>query len=193
VGGKTELPQIACASAKEWAAWLARHHAHSDGVWLVFERGAAKSGAFSYAQAVEAALCYGWIDGQSQRIDASAWKQRYTPRRARSKWSKLNREKAQALIADKKMKPAGLREVNRAKADGRWDSAYDAPSKATIPADLAKALRKNSKAAAFFATLDSRNRYAILHRIETAIKPQTRVKRIETFVAMLSQRRKIYD
>jgi uncharacterized protein YdeI (YjbR/CyaY-like superfamily) len=190
---KAELPQIECASAKEWAAWLAKHHAASEGVWLLFQRDAAKKDALTYAQAVETALAYGWIDGQSQRIDVSCWRQRYTPRRARSKWSKLNREKAEALISAKKMKPAGLREVERAKADGRWDAAYDAPSKAKVPPDLAKALAKNKKAKAFFATLDGRNRYAILHRIQTAVKPETRARRVATFVVMLAEGGKIYD
>jgi uncharacterized protein YdeI (YjbR/CyaY-like superfamily) len=190
---KTAHPQIECASAKEWAAWLAKHHARSDGVWLTFQRDAAKQKALTYAQAVEAALCYGWIDGQSQRIDEKSWKQRYTPRRARSKWSKINRDKAEALIRARKMKPAGLREVERAKADGRWEAAYDAPSTAKVPPDLARALAKNAKAKAFFTTLDSRNRYAILHRVQTAVKPETRAKRVATFVAMLSERRKIHE
>ena len=144
-------------------------------------------------EAVEAALCYGWIDGQSQRIDEKSWKQRYTPRRARSKWSKINCQKAEALIRAKKMKAAGLREVERAKADGRWDAAYDAPSKANVPPDLARALAKNKQAKAFFAALDSRNRYAILHRVQTAVKPETRAKRVATFVAMLSERRKLHE
>lgn len=190
---KPEQPQIECVSAKVWAAWLAKHHATSDGVWLRFERDAAKKRTLTYAQAVEVALTYGWIDGQSQRIDEHGWKQRYTPRRARSKWSKINREKAEALIGAKKMKPAGLREVERAKADGRWDAAYDAPSKATIPPDLAKAFAKNKRAKAFFATLDSRNRFAILHRVQTAVKPETRAKRVATFVAMLAEGKKIYE
>jgi uncharacterized protein YdeI (YjbR/CyaY-like superfamily) len=196
---KAEQPQVAPAAAKAWSAWLAKHHAKSDGVWIVFTRDGAKKDALTYPQAVEASLCYGWIDGQSKRIDATHWKQRYTPRRARSKWSKLNRDKAEALIRAKnlirakKMKPAGLREIERAKADGRWDAAYDAPSKATVPPDLAKALAKNKKAKAFFATLNGQNRYAILHRVQTAVKPETRAKRIEKFVAMLADGKKIYE
>lgn len=193
MAARAELLQIGCTSAKEWAAWLAKHHASSDGVWLTFQRNAAKKEALTYEQAVEAALCYGWIDGQSQRIDESRWRQRYTPRRARSKWSKINREKVEGLIHAKRMKPAGLREVERAKADGRGDAAYDAPSKAQIPPDLAKALEENKKAKAFFAALDSRNRFAILHRVQTAAKPETRAKRVAAFVAMLLDGRKIYD
>jgi uncharacterized protein YdeI (YjbR/CyaY-like superfamily) len=190
---RAELLQIECTSAKEWAAWLAKHHANSDGVWLTFQRNAAKKETLTYEQAVEAALCYGWIDGQSQRIDESCWRQRYTPRRARSKWSKINREKVEALTRAKRMKPAGLREVERAKADGRWDAAYDAPSRVQIPPDLAKALEENKKAMAFFAALDSRNRFAILHRLQTAAKPETRAKRLAAFVAMLSEGRRIYN
>jgi uncharacterized protein YdeI (YjbR/CyaY-like superfamily) len=190
---KAALPQLECASAKEWTAWLARNHAKSEGVWLTFQRDAARQKTLTYAQAVEAALCYGWIDGQSRRVDEKTWKQRYTPRRARSKWSKINRDKAEALIRAKKMKAAGLREVERAKADGRWDAAYDAPSTASVPPDLARALAKNTKAKGFFATLDGINRYAILHRVQTAVKPETRAKRVATFVAMLSEGRKIHE
>jgi uncharacterized protein YdeI (YjbR/CyaY-like superfamily) len=141
---------------------------------------------------VEAALCYGWIDGQARSIDENYWLQRFTPRTARSKWSKRNRARAIQLIERGEMKPAGLREVERAKSDGRWDAAYDAPSTATVPNDLRVELERNPEAHEFFASLDSRNRYAILHRIQDAKRPETRARRIAKFVEMLNERQKLY-
>jgi uncharacterized protein YdeI (YjbR/CyaY-like superfamily) len=138
-------------------------------------------------EALQEALRFGWIDGQARSVDESWYEQRFTPRRARSIWSKRNRGFAEALIQSGRMEPAGLREVERAKADGRWDAAYDAPSTATVPDDLRAALDASPDAAAFFATLNSQNRYAILHRIQTARRPETRARRIETFVAMLAR------
>jgi uncharacterized protein YdeI (YjbR/CyaY-like superfamily) len=138
------------------------------------------------------ALCWGWIDGQSRRIDDTWYVQKFTPRGARSLWSKINCAKATALIAAGRMKPAGLAEVDRARQDGRWARAYDSPSRATVPDDLAAALVKNARASAFFAGLDSRNRYAILHRVQTAKKPETRARRIAQFVKMMARREKLY-
>jgi uncharacterized protein YdeI (YjbR/CyaY-like superfamily) len=138
------------------------------------------------------ALCYGWIDGQKASFDDRYWLQRFTPRRSRSKWSKVNRQKATELIERGAMKPAGLREVERAKADGRWDAAYDAQSTATVPDDLRRELEKNDAAREFFQTLNSANRYAILYQIGDAKKPETRARRIEKFVAMLAGRKKPY-
>jgi len=146
----------------------------------------------SGTEAVEAALCYGWIDGQADTFDAEHWLQRFTPRRARSKWSKINCARATELINTGRMKPAGLREVERAKADGRWAAAYDAQSAATIPEDLGRALKKSGKARASFKALDSRNRYAILYRIQDAKKPETRARRIATFVQMLEDGSTLY-
>ena len=146
----------------------------------------------TFAEAIDSALCYGWIDGQRNRFDDQWYLQRFTPRRARSKWSKINRDKVERLAADGRMRPAGIREVERAKADGRWDAAYDAPSAATVPDDLQRALDANPAAAAFFATLDSRNRFAILYRVQDAKRPETRARRIETFVAMLGEGQTIY-
>jgi len=148
--------------------------------------------SITYAEALEAALCFGWIDGQSERVDDTWFVQKFTPRGPRSLWSKINCEKATALIAAGKMKPAGRAEVERARNDGRWARAYDSPSRATVPDDLAAALGKNARAAAFFATLDSRNRYAILHRVQTAKKPETRARRIADFVTMMARREKLY-
>jgi uncharacterized protein YdeI (YjbR/CyaY-like superfamily) len=146
----------------------------------------------SYAEAVEVALCFGWIDGQANRLDDDHWLQRFTPRRPRSKWSKINRDRAERLIERGEMSPAGLREVERAKADGRWEAAYDAPSTATIPDDLQRALDANDRAREFFETLNRTNRYAILYRIQDAKKPETRARRIEKYVAMLAEHTKIY-
>ena len=175
-----------------WFSWLRKNHATSSGVWLRIARKSASVRSVSYPQAVDAALCFGWIDGQKKSDDESYWLQRFTPRSEKSIWSKINREKAIRLIELGQMNAAGLREVERAKRDGRWDGAYDSPSGATIPADFQAVLNKIPRAKAFFATLDSRNRYAVLFRIQTAKKAETRAKRIKQFAKMLSQHEKIY-
>jgi uncharacterized protein YdeI (YjbR/CyaY-like superfamily) len=191
-GGKKDLPVLEVASQAAWEAWLTEHHASSSGVWLkIIKKTSAKTGP-SYAEAVEAALCFGWIDGQADRFDSDHWLQRYTPRRPRSRWSKINREKAVKLIDAGKMRSAGLTQVELAKAVGRWDAAYDGQGVAAVPDDLQRALEKNDRARAFFSTLDSRNRYAILYRIQDAKKPETRAQRIAKYVAMLSEGQKLY-
>lgn len=189
---KDGLDVVAFASKREWETWLRRNHAKVDGVWIKFAKKKSGLPTVTYDEALEVALCYGWIDGQSKGLDETHHLQRWTPRRAKSVWSKINRENALRLIAEGKMKPAGLREVERAKADGRWDAAYDSPSQATVPDDLAKALNKNAKARKFFETLNGTNRYAILHRIQTAKKPETRARRIAQFVEMLAKGEKLY-
>ena len=146
----------------------------------------------TYAEAIEIALCYGWIDGQKQSHSVEAWLQKFTPRGKKSIWSKINREKAVALIESGRMQATGLAEVKRAQADGRWEQAYDSPSTATVPPDLQAALNKNARAKAFFATLESRNRYAILWRVQTAKKAETRAKRIALFIQMLERGEKIH-
>jgi len=185
-------PTLGFSSRKAWATWLAKHHKTSVGVWVKLGKKQSGIASVSQREAVEVALCYGWIDGQAKSVDADYWLQRFTPRSARSVWSKINCARAEELIASGEMKSAGLKEVERAKADGRWAAAYDSQRTATVPDDLAGALAKNKTAREFFATLDSRNRYAILHRIHGAKKPETRVQRIATFVAMLAQRKKIH-
>lgn len=175
-----------------WFFWLRKNHATSSGVWLRIVKKSATAKSVSYLQAVDCALCFGWIDGQKKSDDESYWLQRFTPRSEKSIWSKINREKAIRLIELGQMSAAGLREVERAKRDGRWDRAYDSPSGATIPADFQAVLNKIPRAKAFFATLGSRNRYAVLFRIQTAKKAETRAKRIKQFAKMLSQRKKIY-
>jgi uncharacterized protein YdeI (YjbR/CyaY-like superfamily) len=188
----TDIPILPFESQKDWAAWLVKNHATSSGVWLKLARKASGIKSVSYDEALESALCYGWIDGQRKSHDETSFLQKFTPRGPRSIWSKINTEKAQRLIESGKMKPAGLKAVESAKEDGRWDAAYASQSKAVAPDDLQIALDRNAKAKAFFATLDSRNRYAILHRIHTAKKAETRAKRIEQFVSMLEKKEKIY-
>ena len=189
---KPELPIIPFPSRDAWAAWLDEHHATSDGVWLKIAKKGSGIETVSYAAALDAALCYGWIDGQKDRLDQRHWLQRFTPRRPRSKWSKVNRQKATELVEKGEMRPSGLREVERAKADGRWEAAYDAQSTATVPDDMRRELEINRKALEFFSKLDSRNRYAILYQIQDAKKPETRARRIEKYVVMLAEQKKLY-
>jgi uncharacterized protein YdeI (YjbR/CyaY-like superfamily) len=189
---KPDLPIVPFASRDAWEAWLEGQHATSDGLWLKFAKKDSGLETVTYDQAVEVALCHGWIDGQIRSLDENYYLQRFTPRRPRSKWSKINRQRASELIERGEMKPAGLREVERAKADGRWDDAYDAPSTATVPEDLLRELDKSEVAREFFATLDRRNRYAILYQIQDAKRPETRARRIAKYVAMLAERKKPY-
>lgn len=175
-----------------WASWLRESHATSTGVWLRIAKKGAGVRSVSYPEAIEAALCFGWIDGQKKGENEGYWLQRFTPRTARSPWSKINREKALRLIELGRMEAAGLREVERARRDGRWDRAYDPPSGATVPEDFQAVLDEIPSAKAFFATLDGRNRYAVLYRIQTAKKEETRARRIKQFAEMLSRREKIY-
>ena len=186
-----DLPIVSFPTPADWLAWL-EEHADAEGVWVKLTKKGSGVPSVTYAEAVEAALCYGWIDGQMRGLDELYYLQRFTPRRARSVWSKLNREKAEALIERGAMRPAGLREVERARADGRWDAAYDSPSTASVPDDLRHALDGNDAARAFFDTLDSGNRYAILHRLQLAKKPETRARNIEKFVAMLAAGEKLH-
>jgi uncharacterized protein YdeI (YjbR/CyaY-like superfamily) len=183
---------VSFADASVWSKWLAVHHASSRGVWLKVAKRGSKTRSVTYAEALEVALAWGWIDGQKGKLDETSWLQRFTRRGPKSIWSRINREKAVALIEAGEMKPAGLAEVERAKKDGRWEAAYDSQSRATVPPDLGKALAANPRAAAFFQTLESYNRYAILFRVQTAKKPETRAARIEKFVAMLAKHEKVH-
>jgi uncharacterized protein YdeI (YjbR/CyaY-like superfamily) len=181
------------ASREDWEAWLDASYASTpDGVWIEFARRGSGLASVTHAEALEVALCYGWIDGQVRRGDETHYAQRFLPRRPRSKWSKVNRAKAEALIESGAMRPAGLAEVERARADGRWDAAYDAQSRAAVPDDLAAELAARPAARAFFEALDSRNRYAILHRLQDAKKPETRARRLAKFVAMLEAGERIH-
>jgi uncharacterized protein YdeI (YjbR/CyaY-like superfamily) len=182
------------ASARDWERWLERNHANvPEGVWLRLRRKGQAGSTLVYAQAVEVALCFGWIDGQSKRLDDISRVQRFTPRRARSAWSKLNTERAERLIAEGRMRPAGLREVETAREDGRWQRAYDPPSKAEIPKDFLLELRKHKKAAAFFETLNKRNTYSVVYRLQTAKTPETRAKRMRAMIEMFDRGEKFCD
>jgi uncharacterized protein YdeI (YjbR/CyaY-like superfamily) len=192
MAAKPDLPILPFASREAWEAFLEERHATSEGLWVKIAKKGSGIGSVTYDQAVEVALCYGWIDGQARRFDEYHNLQRFTPRRTRSRWSKVNHEKATKLIERGEMKPAGLREVERTKADGRWDAAYDSPSTATVPEDLARELEKNDRAREFFSELDNRNRYAILYQIQDARRPETRARRIAKYVAMLAEREKPY-
>ena len=181
------LPIHAFETEAEWARWLAGNGTSSQGLWLKFYKKGSGNPCVGKAEAIEAALCHGWIDGQLDSFDDAAWLVRFTPRKSTSKWSELNRKTAERLIAEGRMAPAGLAEVERAKADGRWDAAYAPQSQAAVPEDLAAALDAAPKAKAFFETLTGANRYAILYRTHNAKKPETRKARIEKFVAMLAR------
>jgi uncharacterized protein YdeI (YjbR/CyaY-like superfamily) len=180
------------ATRHDWRAWLDVHHTTSRGVLLLIARKGFGRRTVTYAEAVEVALCYGWIDGQKQRHDDSGWLQKFSPRGARSVWSKLNRERAEALISSGEMRPPGLAEVARAKADGRWAEAYDSQRTAVVPDDLQAALKAHPEAKAFFETLNSANRYAILWRLQTAKKAETRERRLRQFIEMLERHEKLH-
>jgi uncharacterized protein YdeI (YjbR/CyaY-like superfamily) len=188
----TALPIHYFERQLDWTAWLNENHISSPGVWLQLAKKGADAPSVSYDEAIEISLCFGWIDGQKQAHSDQFWLQKFTRRSDKSVWSKINRDKALALIKAKKMKPAGLKEIERAKLDGRWDAAYDSSSKATVPSDFQSALDGNARAKAFFGTLDSRNRYAVLFRIQTAKKAETRAKRISKFVLMLERHEKVH-
>jgi uncharacterized protein YdeI (YjbR/CyaY-like superfamily) len=192
VSAKPELPIMPFASREAWEAWLEEEHAASEGLWLKIAKKGSGIGSVTFVEALDAALCYGWIDSQRAGFDGRCYLQRFTPRKPRSKWSQVNREKVAKLIEVGRMKPAGLREIERAKADGRWDAAYEPPSAATVPDDLRLELEKNEGAREFFETLNSTNRYAILHRIQDAKKPETRARRIAKYVQMLAEGKKLY-
>ena len=185
-------PILEFASHVEWTAWLEENHATTSGVWIRIAKKASGIESVAYPEVLDVALCYGWIDGQRKSESQTAFLQKFTPRGKKSTWSKVNREKALMLIENGQMKPAGLQEVARARKDGRWDAAYDAQSAARVPGDLQSALKSNECAEAFFRTLDSRNRYAILFRLHNAKKPETRDRRIQKFVEMLTRGEKIY-
>ncbi|HEY0038686.1 MAG TPA: YdeI/OmpD-associated family protein [Longimicrobium sp.] len=187
-----ELPIILFDDQAAWTEWLDEHHADSPGVWVRHAKKGAPYASVSYAEALDVALCYGWIDSQKKTFDEHSFLQKFGPRGARSIWSKVNREKIQALIDAGRMKPAGIQAVESAKADGRWDAAYDPASTATVPDDLQAALDAKPKAKEFFATLNGANRYAILFRVQTAKKPETRAKRITALVEMLERNEKIH-
>ena len=189
---KRDLPVIAFKSQQAWDAWLTAQPVQSKGLWLKLAKKSSGIASVSKPEAIDTALCHGWIDGQLDSFDDDYWLIRFTPRQSTSKWSEKNRVRSLQLVELKRMRPAGLNEIERAKKDGRWDAAYAPQSTAQVPDDLHAALAKNKKAKAFFATLDSTNRFAILYRIHGAKKAETRAARIEKFVTMLIEGKTIY-
>lgn len=187
-----ELPILLFASPVDLERWLEANAAGSSGLWLKIAKKGAPEPSVTYAEALELALCFGWIDSRKRGLDDTHFLQRFTPRRPRGRWSKINREKVEALEAEGRLRPAGAAEVAAAKADGRWDAAYEGQRTAPVPVDLQRALDASPAAAAFFAELDSANRYAITYRLAEAKKPETRDRRLRKFVAMLERGEKIH-
>ena len=190
---KPELPVRSFASAAAFERWLRAQHAKSPGIWLRLMKKASGQAGVSYADALDIALSFGWIDGQTKTYDAHSWLRKFVPRGPRSTWSKINRDKALALIASGRMHPAGLEQVARAKKDGRWRTAYDSPSQAKPPRDFAQALAASPRAAAFFGTLNGANRFAVLYRVQAPKKPETRERKIRELIAMLERGEQIHD
>jgi uncharacterized protein YdeI (YjbR/CyaY-like superfamily) len=190
-GTPDELPVRLFSGPTQLESWLEEHH-ESGGVWLKIAKKGTPEPSVTYAEALEVALCFGWIDSQKRGFDETHFLQRFTPRRPRGRWSKTNREKAEALIEAGRMRPAGLAQVEAAKADGRWEAAYEGQGSAKVPADLQRELDGSEVAAEFFASLDGANRYAILYRLDEAKKPETRRRRLRKFVAMLERGEKIH-
>jgi uncharacterized protein YdeI (YjbR/CyaY-like superfamily) len=187
-----ELPILLFATPAELEAWLEENHARPDGFWLKVAKKGSGERSVTYAEALELALCFGWIDSQKRGHDERFFLQRFTPRRPRGRWSRINRDKVEKLLAAGAVRPAGLAEVEAAKADGRWEAAYEGARAAKVPADLQRELDANGPAREFFAGLDSANRYAILYRLDEAKKPETRARRLRKFVAMLERGEKIH-
>lgn len=187
-----EIQVFLFASSQQWNKWLAEHHAKSNGVWLRFFKKDSGEKSITYAEALEEALCYGWIDGQVNKYDDQSYIQKFTPRRPKSIWSKKNTEKAERLIEEGKMKEAGMQQVEWAKADGRWQQAYDSSKNMKVPEDFLQQLLKNKKAKAFFEGLNKANLYAIAWRLQTAKKPETREKRLKEILAMMKEGKKFH-
>lgn len=187
-----DLPIIPFESQQDWELWLAENHASSTGIWLQISKKDSGKKSITYAEALDEALCYGWIDGQKKSYDKESWLQKFTPRRAKSVWSKINTQHIERLTGAGKMKLAGLKQVEDAKRDGRWDGAYDSPSSATVPDDFLEELNKSEKAKAFFGTLNKANTYAIAWRLQTAKKPETRARRMKAMLEMLEKGEKLH-
>ena len=186
-------PVLWFETQNDWDNWLAENHPKSNGVWLKIAKKGKGVTSVNYAEALDVAICYGWIDGQKQKFDDQFFLQKFTPRRPRSLWSKINREKVENLIAAGKMKPAGMAEIDAAKADGRWDAAYDSSGNMTVPEELQAALDANPTANAFFETLNKTNRYSFCFRVQTARNPEIRKTRIEKLIAMLENGEKFHS
>ena len=187
-----KVPALSLPSAAKWRRWLESEHETSSGIWLKIARKGGAEAGISYPEALLEALCFGWIDGQKRSLDTNHWLQRFGPRKPGSRWSRINTEHADALIADGRMQPAGQREVDAARADGRWEAAYAGQRTIEVPADLAQALAASPEAAAFFPTISSQNRYAILYRIAAVKRPETRARKIAQYVEMLAAHKTIH-
>lgn len=187
-----DLPIISFQAPADWENWLAENHAQTTGIWLRILKKSSDALSITYAEAVDEALCYGWIDGQSRKYDEQSWLQKFTPRRKKSIWSKINVERVERLAAAGKMQPAGFAEIEAAKQDGRWQQAYDSPKNVVIPDDFLQELEKDSKAKVFFETLNKTNVYSIAFRLQTARKPETRAKRMRAILEMLSKGEKFH-
>lgn len=187
------LPIVEVADQQAWARWLEANHGSAPAVWLRFAKKGAPASTVTYGQAIEEALCYGWIDGQVRAYDEHFYLQRFTPRRPRSKWSQVNRQKATRLLADGRMRPAGLAQIEAARADGRWDAAYPAQSQAAVPDDFREALDQNPQARKFFETLTGSARYAFLYRLHNVSTPAARAKRITSYIELLSAGKTLHD
>jgi uncharacterized protein YdeI (YjbR/CyaY-like superfamily) len=181
------------AAQPDFEAWLADHHARSRGVWVEIAKKGPTAPTLTYAEAIEAALCFGWIDGQKSRGDDEHWLQRFTPRSTRSRWSQINRDKAEQLIAAGRMRASGQAEIDRARADGRWDAAYAGQATATVPDDLQQALDADPNLASAFAALDARNRYAIVWRLNDAKRPETRARRLTKYLDLLRRGERLHN
>jgi uncharacterized protein YdeI (YjbR/CyaY-like superfamily) len=189
---RDDLPVLEFSSQAGWESWLDRHHAAAQGAWLKIAKKGSGAETLSYAEALEVAICYGWIDGQKDRLDDAYWLQRFTPRKPGGRWSRINTDHAAELIKAGRMRPAGQREVELARADGRWAAAYEGQRAMTVPEDLEHELARNEAAREFFATLSGVNRYAILYRIAAVKRPETRARKIAQYVAMLAEHKTIH-
>jgi uncharacterized protein YdeI (YjbR/CyaY-like superfamily) len=185
VGADDGFPRIPFPSSSEWEQWLEDNHARSDGVWIKVAKKDSGIESVRYPEVLESALCFGWIDGRREALDERFFLQRFQPRRLRSRWSRINRDKAERLIAERRMRPAGLAEVERAKADGRWEAAYESQKMSTVPDDLQRELDARPRAKASFGELNRQDRFTILYRLQDAKRPETRARRLAKFVAML--------
>jgi uncharacterized protein YdeI (YjbR/CyaY-like superfamily) len=192
MGADDGLPTIFCASAADWERWLQENHAASNGVWVKVAKKASGIDSVRYPEVLDTALCFGWIDGRREALDELHFLQRFSPRRARSPWSRINREKVERLMTAGRLRPAGVREMERAQSDGRWEAAYAGQNTMAVPDDLQRELDGRPEARAFFAELSGQNRYAILYRLQAAKRPETRARRLAKFVAMLEAGESIY-
>jgi uncharacterized protein YdeI (YjbR/CyaY-like superfamily) len=192
MGSDDGFPRLAFASPAEWEDWLEANHPASEGLWIKIAKKGSGIESVRYPEVLESAICFGWIDGRREGLDERHFLQRFTPRRPRSKWSRINRDKAERLIAEGRMRPAGLAEVERARADGRWAAAYEGQKRMAVPDDLQRELDSRPEAKAFFAELTSQNRYAILYRLQDAKRSETRARRLVKFVAMLEAGEKLH-